>query len=510
MYDPIAVNKLNKLLTNLLSIRRGDLSTRGGKHDINGECGFEDRPWTPDEYYKMYDEEAIAKRVVEAMPKESWQGLWKITDDKKADNRDSAFCKSFDAISNMLRPGSTYCDETNDILTDYWLRWDILSGISSYGVLFMGIDDGLDLREPAAGVEEEGSAPGDKDGKPVQQPYKLTSNAKGRKLTQLRVFPEVSARITQWEMNKASPRFGQPLQYTLYFNDPRAAPASGAWGSGYTTETVHWTRCLHLPCDPEGHEYIGNSRMRHVRNNLFNIRKLHAGPESAWKNGLGVLSAETHPQLGGEVDLNEGELRDAMQHVWESLQKALVTRGVTINSLAPPVFDPTTQLDCQLKIISIALEMPMRILMGTERGNLASLQDSDEWDVRKDARRRKVNIPRIIVPFCDRGQLIGFIEKPKAGKYYVECDDVSTMPEDKRCAALLSRTTAWSTAVTSGLFDVVPIKEYATKFDNFTDDEAKAMEDAQGDLPPPSAAVPPKQQPVGASPNGRPAPAGSY
>lgn len=143
--------------------------------DIYKECHYPDTgDLTPQKYQELYDREAVAARVVEYFPHETWQVQPTVYESEEADEV-TDFEAAWDALGQDLteEEESWYQDEAGSLVWEYMRRADEMSGIGSYGVILMGFsDDGADLSQPV-------------------KPAKYREG--GRSLTYLRCFPEYLA-----------------------------------------------------------------------------------------------------------------------------------------------------------------------------------------------------------------------------------------------------------------------------------------------------------------------------
>lgn len=429
-----------------------------GRRDLDRECGYPTEP-TVEEYQKLFDREPYAARVVELMPKETWQVTPTVYEDEESEDK-TEFEEAWDALGESLRPERSYHrQEEGSVVWDYLFRADVLSGIGGYGVILLGLDDGLPLSQPA-------------------------NRREGQQLTYLRVFPQTLAPITQLETDVRSPRYGQPVQYSITFNDPSEMPTGGAVigvGSGSSTSAVHWTRVVHVadvhhvasPCD-----WFAVPRMRTVLNPLLDIRKIRAADgEGYWRAVVNLLSLETHPQLGGDVDIDKTVLRQQLENFYNGLQRDLVTSGMTVKTLSPTVTDPTPHIEANVQAICVLLGVPVRIFKGSERGELASSQDDDAWNDRLDHRQKVYVTPRLIVPFVDRLISLGCLPEPEDG-YVVAWPDVTSRSETEKATVASQRTAAMAQYVSGGVEALMPPMDYLTRELGYDEDEAEAILDA--------------------------------
>lgn len=422
------------------------------RRDINAECGYPAGSYiNPSIYMEMYDREPVAARVVEILPKESWQ-IQPMVYESDDSAEITPFEQAWDDLGKSIRgEHSWYRQEEGNPVWEYLRRVDELSGIGQYGIILLGLSDNPDLSQPVKGVIEKGSAPiAPQPWDPSQQPdrspnvsirtnseasapagpysfYNLTINkelqdrakAAGKlKLLYLRCFPEYLAQITQFESNPSSPRYGQPTMYAVTLNDPRVQ--STGIGLNLATVNVHWTRVIHiadLSHQASPSEVLAIPRMRPVLNRILDLRKLYSGSaEMYWKGAFPGMVLETHPQLGGDVNIDHTRLRSMMEEFTNGLQRYMSLMGMSARTLSPQVVDPTSQIQVHLEAICIKLGIPKRIFMGSERGELASSQDDGQWNDRIKERQSGYITPRIIIPFIDRLIMLGILPTPDKAK----------------------------------------------------------------------------------------------
>ena len=231
----------------------------------------------------------------------------------------------------------------------------------------------------------------------------------------LRPFDESLVQIVRYEWNINNPRFGMPVMYRITLNDPREQH-SGI-GLPMATVFVHWSRVIHFADNLNSSEIFGSPRMQSVLNRLLDLQKIYgASAEGYWQAAFTGLSLETHPQLGGDVEIDSASVKDQLENYMNSLQRYLALTGMSAHTLAPTVSDPTSQIQVHLEAICIQLNIPVRVFKGSERGELASSQDDASWNDRLKARQNGYITPRIIVPFVDRLISVGVLPVPN----YVE------------------------------------------------------------------------------------------
>ena len=446
--EALAFNRMCRIVENA-QLSRTQLMNRimDPRRNINDECGY---PNTENitilEYKDMYDREAIATRVVEVMPQESWLVQPEVFETE--DGRETEFKKVWDSLGSQLRGTEWFKSEQGSLIWEYLLRIDKLSGVGAFGVMLIGIDDGLELSEEA-----------------------VFGNQK-RELTFLRVFDQSLVEITAYETDIKNPRFGQPTQYNVTF----AIPTENV---SMETKQVHWTRIVHIADDKNSSELFAVPRQRPVWNRLLDVRKLYGGSaEMYWKGAFMGLSIETHPQLGPDIPALEDPvflagMKEKIENYENGLQRYLLTGAMTVKPLAPQVVDPTPQIDAQIKAICIQKGIPKRIFEGSERGELASSQDARAWHSRLKKRQNDYVTPGIVVPFTDRLINLGILPKPK--EYFVKWSDLDTLTEEEQASVALKRTEALAKYVQGSVESVIAPFDFFTRILGMKEEEVESM-----------------------------------
>jgi hypothetical protein len=292
-----------------------------------------------------------------------------------------------------------------------------------------------------------------------------------KKLNFIRVFPEYLVQVVQYEADVRNPRFGMPVMYLITLNDHRQ-PHTGV-GLPLATVRVHWHRVVHLCDNRTTSEIFGVPRARPCINNILSLQKVYgASGEGYWKSGLPTVSFETNPQLGGDVEVNQGALRDMVENVQNGLQKIFALTGMSAKTLPPSLVDPTPHITIQIQAICIYLECPMRVFMGSERGELASSQDDAAWNDRLRHRQQSHITPRVIGPFVDRLINIGILPEPEDG-YIIEWPGLDAQTDSEKATILLTRTQAYAAYIAGNIEGTIAPITYMTEFDDMAKDKAE-------------------------------------
>lgn len=458
----VAANAIVDVITNSDSTRQrlGRLINReGGIRDFDDECQYIADP-TPQNFWDWYRNDPFARKVVNLMPRYSWQVQPLVYEDKDGE-KSTAFEDAWDALGTQLKTEKSYRkQESGSAVWEYLQRLDELAGVGRYGVLFLGLDD---LKK------------GEQPSKPAD--FKPGPNAV-RKIMFMRAFPEHLAKITRYDQDLLSPRFGQPEMYSITMNDPSQTGTSLNGAPPQSTLDVHWTRVVHVA---EGGEVLGVERMRAVHRNIQALQKIMAAsPEGYWKACINILAVETNPQLGGDVDITDDDVKDAMEGLMEGLKRYALFRGTSLKAVGPAMTDPTPHIERQVEAICVEKDCPKRIFMGSERGELASSQDDDSWNDVVKARQVNWITMAIIEAFVDRLINLNVLPTPGDDGYTIEWPEVmSNTPKDKAEIALIL-TQALAAFTQSGANQLITPFDFFTGFLGMTDEDVENyMENAK-------------------------------
>lgn len=148
--------QFGELISNLTSLRRGILDMSNDKRrNLDNDFGWPSTgALNPETYRDLYDRDAIANRVVNLMPKECWQVTPEVYEREKGEVA-TPFEKSWKALNESVAGSSWHGGETGTAVFAKLKLLDIMSGIASFGIMLIGLDDGKRLDEPAEGVVDK-------------------------------------------------------------------------------------------------------------------------------------------------------------------------------------------------------------------------------------------------------------------------------------------------------------------------------------------------------------------
>ena len=428
--------------------------TNGGnqKRDLNKDC-FYPEFISVEEYHRMYERNGVAKRVVEVIPDNSWKVAPSVYEDEDSESV-TEFEESWDSLSSQLSSEpSYYKSEEGSAIWEVLKRADTQAGIGQYSVILCGFDDEKSLDQPVA-------------------------VKKGMRLNYLKVFPQVSALITSLEADPKNIRLGQPKTYQLSLNNPRDLEGIAASGPMNTLSAVHWSRVVHISKNNQGNDWYGQPEMKSVFNWLLDINKIGgAGAEGYWKSCFNILSLETHPQLGGDVDTDKIELKAMVDRVFNGLDRALLTKGMSAKTLAPSVIDPSPFLNMFIQMICIAKGIPDSIFKGVQTGVKAGDKDESGWDDLMEHRFNFVIIPRIITPLINRLINVGVLPVPANG-YKIKVNGLHAQSDAEKADIAAKKTAAIAQYTQSGSNVNMAPMDFYTRVMGYTEEEATEIVDA--------------------------------
>ena len=408
--------------------------------DINAECQYPDTISIAD-YQEIYDRQGLGTRIIRLMPEECWNTVPQILENEEGE--DTEFETTWKDLNRKFS------------LFAYLTRLDILSGIGRYGCLLIGVNDGKQLSQPVAGINE---TTGEVD----------KSKSVKHELLYLRPFAESIIDIESKEPDVSSPRYGQPKMYKINTeNTDGTINAERA--------QVHWTRMIHVADNKQSSDVFGTPRLQAVYNRLVDARKVMGGSaEMFWKGGFPGYAFEINPERTTALTEDEKTaMREEFDTYSNGLQRYLALTGVTSKSLSPQVADPTAHFLNIVKYICITLGVPHRIFMGTEAAKLAAAQDSMLWNRRVSKRQNEHCTTGIIRPFIGRLQAMGIM--PESEKWEANWPNLDELDERNAAAVAQIRTNAMGTYITSGASQLIPPQQWLTLVMKFTNEEAAGI-----------------------------------
>lgn len=416
-----------KMLMNTTStlLSRARLSSQlglafGTARDYYKELGYS-RSITYQQYYGIFRRQDIAKRIVKAAPEATWEQAPMITDDPDPNNI-TRFEKS---VNRLVEKSQLY---------HYLERADILSGIGNFGTLLMGVNDGKSLDSPMGKVKKS------------QPILYFTSLAQDH------------SEILTMEDNTQSERFNLPLIYKLDLS----ADVNLQKATVLRSVEVHHSRVLHVAEGLLEDDLFGTPRLEAPFNLLADMQKVVGGSaEMFWQGAFRGFQMDIDKDMVLDTD-DEKALSDEIDEYMHGLRRFMRTRGVEINSLAPNITDPRGTFSVIMALMSGTTGIPQRVLMGSERGQLASEQDERNWNRVVLKRRKSYAEPKILRPVIDTLIEHGGLPKPRGGEYVITWPDIAALSDEEKANVAMKSGTAAKAFTESG--SIISPAEVRQKF----------------------------------------------
>lgn len=315
---------------------------------------------------------------------------------------------------------------------------DTFSMLGRYAILLLGLDDVRGYadwkKEPKAGVD----------------------------LLYIQPYSEESAEVSILDKNPSSPRYGLPLVYKVTFSDG-------------TSAEVHWKRVIHIIYSDINDGVKGLLYLEKVYNRLLDLDMIVGGDAEMFWRGA-------RPGYTGKIDkeytLPEGfddRLKEQIDEFENNLRRILLNEGLDLTALEQQIADPTSHVSVQVDMICAATGIPKRVLIGSERGELASTQDETQFNHLITQRRILHAENNILRPLIDR--LMDLEVLPEA-EYEVEWQDLFVKSTEQVVSIGKTRSETLSNYVNSvGASSVVPEESFLRLFLGLSDAEVEMLKE---------------------------------
>lgn len=466
------LNVLSNILTTRARLGQQLGQSFNGNRDLYDICGYP-KDISFDQYDGRYRRQDIAARVNDAYPDATWHMDPYVYDNE--DSTESEFEKAYNKLAKDIR------------LYHYLHRADKLAGIGQYAILFIGYDDG----------------------RPFNQEVTTASN-----ILYLQPYGQGSVEIKEKDTNKKSKRYGMPVIYTITPKDEEDSTTTRANSGADVLKAkafdVHYTRVLHIADNTLESDIYGIPRLQGVYNRLQDLETLCGGStEMWWRSGFPGLQFIADPEATLPDD---SDLQDEIEAYVHGLTRYMKFQNIEAKAVPQPgtTQSPKDYVDMQVSFISANTGIPVRILLGSERGELASSQDERAWQARVVERRNEFATPVMLRPLIDQWIKLELLPEPLEGEYKIDWPPVEETSELERMSIAEKKVLVMKAYVESGL-DVLmapatfmievmgmepdeaqEILEEAMKL--IEEEEAEKAEDIEMN-PPPIPPVPPVQPP---------------
>ena len=376
---------LHDVTTRLQLARGADRRQYEGYRDLWEVLGYPSS-LTFEDMWSLYRRGDLAQRIVNAYPNATWRANPTVKQRRRSRSRTPAFDQAWE-------------DHVDQVpVFHYFERVDKLAGIMDYALLLIGFNDG----------------------KPFEAPV-----GRAKQVLYLTPFRRDHAEIHSYNSNTNDPNYGLPEFYRLTL--------STDWkpNQGPNQVLVHHSRIIHVADQLLEDDIFGMSRLEAVYNRFMDLAKVVGGSgEMFWRGG--------YPGIGLMADANatftekdKEEIDKQLFAYVHKLQRFLKIQGAEIQQLTPQVANPKEHFAMLLSIIAGTTGIPQRILIGSERGELASSQDETAWNDRIEERRTGYAARILIRPYVDRMIMTGALPEPQDG-YTIEWPERDSLNDQDR------------------------------------------------------------------------------
>jgi hypothetical protein len=355
---------MQRILQNSQLLSRSMLGSRlgvqfGGERDLYETFGYK-RFADFQDYQNIYDRHGLGHRVIKKYATSTWNRMPVLIDgEERSDQLDKGstpFLKEWMALSKRLG------------ILQVMRQADIMCQIGRYSILFLG-------------------ASGDDYSQPVK---------KNDGLFYVAAYNENQSVIQRLIGDTKNEKFGMPESYTVAFNEEDiGVPMPGG-------TNVHYTRVVHISEDRLGSRIYGTPRLQAPLNRLFDLEKVTGGgAEAAWLAVWGgmLFSTQEGIDIPDEGSPEGKYMAEQMQKYFHRMQRYAVLKGLDVNNLGTQTVNIEQIYNVLKEDFAGTVGVPQRILFGSERGELASSQDMQEWNGEMESRRMNFAEPEILDPF---------------------------------------------------------------------------------------------------------------
>ena len=344
-------------------------------------------PHTPEyqDFNDLYYREGLAKRLIDAPVLQTWNELPFVGEDEEQPN--SRFCQKLRKVSVELN------------MWEILRNAEILSRIGEFGVI-LAIADGK-----------------------VDEPLERN------KIYALKPYSQANVQIRDEHsvQNPNDPRFGLPEFYTLQI----------AKGTGRTSIKVHWTRIVHLTEASIDSPIYGIPVLAASLNHFIALQKLQQGhAEVFFRNAQGAMVIKSSDRAHFQNAATKKAIKDQLNNMNEYVDNKIVMNGIDVQQLSLQTPSPHLMVDKLIESIAGTYGIPKRILVGSERGQLASTQDAANWSDIINSRRvgvSRTNTRKLI----DMLIVSGNLPVPKKAQYVVKFPTVGVVSAKERAETAL-------------------------------------------------------------------------
>lgn len=321
------------------------------KHDHYKDFGWPTNLGFP-QFYRMYTRNSLAAAGIDKTISKTWQDFPELWETEKA--RESAREK---LLRKHLRDVRFWpaCAEA-----------DRRSMVGRYSALLLRIGDGGAWSQPVA------SAPG------------------GIKAL-IGVTPiwEDQLKVSRWDEDETSETYGSPLMFEFTETCVGQINRAGRVIPVHPDRVLIWSADGTVNC---------RSALEPGYNDLLDAEKVKgAGGEGFWKTSRGApvieapqgMSPEAFTKMMGARSNTDAldKINEQIDNFQSGFDKGLMLGGMTATPLTITLPSPEHFLEGPVQCFAASLQIPIKILLGSQTGERASTEDAKEWAKTCNGRR---------------------------------------------------------------------------------------------------------------------------
>lgn len=318
----------------------------------------------------------IANRITHGVAKSCWRDGFELFEDSEDDSGQVLE----DELNKLKKSGLNKAIE----------QADILNRIGKFSVLFIGVPDGKDPKEPLGKVS-------------------------GGKLDQVyfKAFAYDGIQITQQVTDAKDPRFGLPEMYQVQ----KISRGDLEKDTQQSSMQVHWTRIVHINEEALDSDIEGMGQLEPIFNRILDLDKTTGGAAEAYfRNARGKIAYEIDKDFAPTLLKDQGA-KDAFDkgakeftNQWKDF---VVASGAKVSSIDTPQYTPKDTVLAALWEISGYSGIAIRILTGEGAGQLAGSEDQLSYNALISGRQFVFCGPVIVFGALQILQNAGMIDLPE-------------------------------------------------------------------------------------------------
>jgi len=198
-----------------------------------------------------------------------------------------------------------------------------------------------------------------------------------------------------------------------------------------------------------------------------------------WRGAFPGIALEADAEAEFTTD-QKAAVQKELENYVHRLQRFLRLQGMTAKQLMPTAVDPKGHVDVHVDQIAGSRGIPKRILMGSERGELSSAQDEQNWMVKVMERRFNFCEPDIIRPV---GEMLVTSEIVTPEDFDILWPDLMNMDAlSKAKIAEIKMRCLYNYSRSPGGFKMFPLTEFMKEVLQYTDSQLTDMKYSEAEV----------------------------